>query len=54
MAKMWIKRRLMALFPELRNNPKALEEAYQGLGLEPKRGVNPGDPLTFFEMTFPE
>lgn len=54
MAKMWIKRRLMTLFPELRNNPAALEEAYQSLNLEPKRGVNPGDPLTYFEMSFPE
>ncbi len=34
LAKEWIKKRLAALFPELRNDPVALENAYQELGLE--------------------
>ncbi len=34
MAKEWIKRRLAALFPELRGDPVALENAYRELGLE--------------------
>jgi hypothetical protein len=29
MARRWIKQRLVVVFPELRNNPRALEEAYQ-------------------------
>ena len=33
-AKEWIKKRLAALFPELRGNPEALENAYRELGLE--------------------
>ncbi len=34
LAKEWIKRRLAVLFPELRGDPAALENAYQELGLE--------------------
>ena len=34
MAKEWIKKRLAALFPELRGDPVALENAYRELGLE--------------------
>lgn len=34
LAKEWIKKRLAALFPELRGNPVALENAYRELGLE--------------------
>ena len=54
MAKRWIKKRLLVVFPELRNNPQALEEAYRGLSLEPKLGTEEGDAGTFFEMTLPE
>jgi hypothetical protein len=53
-AKRWIKRRLTLLFPELRNNPEALERAYQSLGLEPRPGAGNGEPETVFEMTLPE
>jgi hypothetical protein len=34
LAKEWIKRRLIAVFPDLRRDPKALEQAYQDLSLE--------------------
>lgn len=53
-AKRWIKRRLALLFPELRNNPEALERAYLSLGLEPRPGAGNGEPETVFEMTLPE
>ena len=33
-AKEWIKKRLVALYPELRGDPVALEAAYRELGLE--------------------
>jgi len=54
MAKQWIKRRLLAIFPELRNQPEALEAAYQELDLEPQRGANTGDPYIYFEVKLPE
>ena len=54
MAKTWIKRRLLVLYPELRNHPKDLETAYQELDLEPRRGAKTGDPFTYFEMKRPE
>ena len=34
LAKEWIKKRLATLFPELRGDPVALENAYRELGLE--------------------
>jgi hypothetical protein len=54
MAKMWIKKRLLVLYPELGSDPKALEDAYQALGLEPKSGTRPGDPHTYFEAKLPK
>ncbi len=53
MARQWIKQRLVAVFPELRNNPRALERAYQTLGLEPRAGTQAGDNETVFEMSIP-
>ena len=54
MAKRWVKQRLVAVFPELRNNPKALERAYQTLGLEPREGEEEGEAETVFEVSLPE
>ena len=54
MAKYYIKRRLVALFPSLRNDPRGLEEAYRSLTLSPKPGSEEGDAETVFEMSFPE
>ena len=53
MAKRWIKQRLVIVFPELRNNPPALETAYQSLGLTPRAGTEEGDADTVFEMSLP-
>jgi hypothetical protein len=52
-AKRWIKQRLIVVFPELRNNPGALEAAYQALGLSPKPGTEEGDADTVFEVSLP-
>jgi hypothetical protein len=53
LAKRWIKQRLMVVFPELRNNPNALEAAYRALNLEPRPGQEEGESETVFEMTIP-
>ena len=53
MAKRWIKQRLTVVFPELRNNPPALERAYQSLDLEATNGNAAGEPETVFEMKLP-
>jgi len=37
-AKRWVKERLKRLFPQFRNDPDALEKAYQELGLEVHEG----------------
>ena len=52
LAKHWIKRRLIAVFPELGHDPVALEQTYQALSLEPRLGGE-GDAQTYFEMTLP-
>jgi hypothetical protein len=53
MARRWIKQRLVTVFPELRNNPTALERAYRTLGLEPRPGASPDEAETVFEMSIP-
>jgi len=53
MARRWIKQRLVTVFPELRNNPVALERAYQTLGLEAQPGSGPDEPETVFHMNVP-
>jgi hypothetical protein len=52
LAKHWIKRRLVAVFPELRADPVALEQAYRDLSLEPRFGGENGAD-SYFEMTLP-
>ena len=54
MAKRWIKQRLLVVFPELRNNPAALERAYRSLNLEPRAGDEEGDSETVFVLSVPE
>ncbi len=54
LAKRWTKQRLLVVFPELRNNPRALEHAYQSLNLEPRPGDEEGDAETVFVLTAPE
>ena len=53
MAKRWIKQRLVSVFPELRKDPVALENAYQSLSLDPRPGTDDGDGETVFEMSAP-
>jgi hypothetical protein len=53
MAKRWIKQRLVTVYPELKNNPAALERAYRALSLEPRENTTPGEPETIFEMQLP-
>ena len=53
MAKRWIKQRLVAVFPELKNDPAELESAYRALSLEPRPGTEEGDGETVFEMSAP-
>ena len=53
MARRWIKQRLVAVFPELRNNPAALERAYQTLNLEPRPGQGGEEAETVFELRVP-
>lgn len=51
-AKRWVKERLKRLYPELRLDPRALEQAYQELGIEPREGAGKGG-ATVFEVTLP-
>lgn len=53
MARRWIKQRLVAVFPELRNNPDALERAYRTLSLEPRPGQGGDEAETVFELRSP-
>lgn len=46
-AKYYVKRRLVHICPELRNDPKALEEAYRALDLEPRPGAGRGGDMLF-------
>jgi len=51
-AKRWVKERLKRIYPELRLDPKALEKAYQELGIEPHEGSGRGG-ATVFEINLP-
>jgi hypothetical protein len=53
MARRWIKQRLVTVFPELRNNPPALERAYRTLGLQARQGQDPSEAETVFELISP-
>lgn len=52
LAKRWVKERLKRIFPELRHDPRALEEAYQSLSLEALPGAGKGG-ATMFEVVLP-
>lgn len=49
MAKRWVKQRLLAVYPELRGDPKVLDDAYRALSLDPQPGT-PGEPDIVFEL----
>ncbi len=52
MAKHWVKQRLMHIFPELRGDPEALEQAYRDLDLAARPGGGRGGE-TVFEAIIP-
>lgn len=52
MARHWVKQRLVHIFPELRGNPEALEQAYRELDLEARPGGGRGGE-TVFEAIIP-
>lgn len=52
-AKRYVKRRLCVMFPELREDPKKLESAYQALNLEPREGTDEGDSPVYFDVHLP-
>ena len=55
LAKEWIKRRLAAVFPELRGDPAALEQAYRDLDLEATGTVRRADgEVRSYEMNLPD
>ena len=50
MARRFVRQRLTVVFPELRNNPAALDRAYRALSLEPRLGQGPDEAETVFEL----
>lgn len=52
MAKRWVKARLKRMYPELRHDPRALEQAYQSLSMEPRPGAGKGGSM-MFEIVLP-
>ena len=52
LAKRWVKERLKRLYPDLRLDPKALEQAYQERGVEPLEGRGRGG-ATVFDINLP-
>lgn len=52
-ARQWVKERLKRMYPELRDDPKALDAAYRSLSLEPRPGAGEGG-ATVFEVILPE
>ena len=52
MAKRWVKERLKRMYPELRHDPRALEEVYRSLSLEPRPGLGKGGAM-MFEVVLP-
>jgi len=52
LAKRWVKERLKSMYPELRQDPRALEAMYQSLSLEPREGSGKGGAM-LFEIVLP-
>jgi hypothetical protein len=53
LAKRWVKQRLATVFPHLRGNAAALEQAYRDLSLDPRPGTEEEEADTVFEMRAP-
>jgi hypothetical protein len=52
LAKRWVKERLKRMYPDLRADPRALEAAYQSLGIEAHAGAGEGGEA-LFEVILP-
>lgn len=52
-ARYWVKVRLQRLFPELRNDPVALDALYESLDLEPRPGLGKGGAV-MYEVILPD
>lgn len=53
LARHYLKRRIALVYPELRNDPGALDEAYRLLSIEPATGTDVGDPATYYDIQAP-
>lgn len=53
LAKRWVKERLKKIYPEFKNDPDALDRAYQQLGLEVHDGAGKGG-AAVYEITLPD
>lgn len=53
LAKRWVKERLKKMYPELRADPRALEEAYRQLSLEARAGAGEGGEA-LYEVILPD
>jgi hypothetical protein len=53
LARQWVRKRLAVIYPELKNDPVALDAAYRSLSLEPRLGAEEGEQAAYFEMTLP-
>ena len=51
-AKHWVKSRLKKIYPELQDDPNALERAYRQLGIEQQEGAGKGG-CAVYEITLP-
>lgn len=52
MAKRWVKERLKRMYPSLREDPRALEDAYHALSLNLRPGCGKGGAM-LFEIVLP-
>ncbi len=53
LSKEYVKKRLAKLFPELKNDPEALEKAYQSLKLSARRARHADEPDVVFRIDLP-
>jgi hypothetical protein len=52
-ARYWVRVRLQRLFPELKDDPDALDALYETLDLEPRPGLGKGGAV-MYEIVLPE
>lgn len=54
MIRKYVKQRLSVVYPELRTDTQALENAYHTLSLEPRPGIGKDEAPTVFELVLPD